>query len=67
LSWSGPGATQPELAEEFEPSEQSIGALVKHADRDSGKREDGRPNVTELNNTTPDMTTTGAGKDPELN
>ena len=35
------GRSPAELAEEFEPSEQSIRAWVKQADRDSGKREDG--------------------------
>ncbi len=35
------GRNPAELAEEFEPSEQSIRAWVKQADRDSGKREDG--------------------------
>ena len=35
------GRNPAELAEEFEPSEQSIRAWVKQADLDSGKREDG--------------------------
>ena len=35
------GRNPAELAEEFEPSEQSIHAWVKQAERDSGKREDG--------------------------
>ena len=35
------GRNPAELAEEFEPSEQSIRAWVKQAERDSGKREDG--------------------------
>ena len=35
------GRNPAELAEELEPSEQSIRAGVKQADLDSGKREDG--------------------------
>jgi len=35
------GRSPAELAEQFEPSEQSIRNWVKQADRDSGKRQDG--------------------------
>jgi transposase len=35
------GRDPAELAEQFEPCEQSIRSWVKQADRDSGKREDG--------------------------
>ena len=35
------GRSVPELAREFEPSEQTIYAWLKQADRDDGKRADG--------------------------
>ncbi len=36
------GRTPEELAREFEPTAQSISTWVKQADRDAGKRIDGR-------------------------
>jgi hypothetical protein len=43
------GRTPEELAREFEPTAQSISTWVKQADRDAGKRIDGRQALSGMN------------------